>query len=394
MVEGKWRWLPLILAAVVLSCSEDPTEQNALIAPLPFVEVAVRETTITASRGTSFRQLLPMNGDVNLIGRSGGYTATTALAFYNNVFPIRDTVSVLSATLYLRAKTFFGDSTAPFSFTVHRILRSWTQGLTTWDSVQTGFYDAGTISGSFAGNVGADTQRIAVTLDTAMVRKWLATTTTSTTDDKWGIVLAPTPGTNVVRGFHSFEADSVKDLPTLEIIAANTAQTIRDTTTFNLGIDTFVGNYEGLTSRPDLLYLQAGIVYRSNLRFDVSFIPKGATINLAEILLERDPATSVLNRFSGGGAFNVHLMLEDSALGLFESGATAGALKAGTANTYGADARRAVQSWLRGPNYGLLLRIQGEQEFTSFDLVTFHNASASNAAVRPKLRIVYAVPQN
>lgn len=394
MLDGRRRWLPLILAALVVSCSEDPTEQNALLAPLPYVEVAVRETTITATGGSSYRQFLPMDGAINLVGRSGNYTATTAIAFYSNLFPARDTVSVLSATLYLRAASFFGDSTAPFSFTVHPILRSWTQGMTNWDSVQTGFYDAGTVSGSFTGGVGPDSQRIAVTLDTALVRKWLATAGTANANDKWGIVLVPTAGTNVVRGFSSFESDSIKDYPTLEVIAVNTAQTVRDTSTFFYGIDTFVGNNEGLNSRTDLLYLQAGIVYRSALRFDLGFIPKGATVNLAEFVLERDPSTSLLNRFSGEGAFNAHILVEDSVKGIFEPVATSGALKSGTQNTYTADARRAAQSWIRGPNYGVVVRIKGEQEFTSFDLVTFHSPTAVNAALRPRLRILYSVPKN
>ena len=33
----------------------------------------------------------------------------------------------------------------------------------------------------------------------------------------------------------------------------------------------------------ELLYVQAGIVYRSLLKFDVSFIPRGSTVHLAEL---------------------------------------------------------------------------------------------------------------
>jgi hypothetical protein len=222
MREGKRRWLPLILAALVVSCSEDPTEENALLAPLPFLGVAARETTITATNNTTFRQYYPMNSSINLVGKSGDYTAIMAMAFYSNYFPIRDTVSILSGKLSLRAASFFGDSTAPFGFTVHRINKSWTAGLATWDTVQLGFYDPSLVRGTFSGSVGADTQKIVVDLDTAMVREWLRTVGTDNTDTKFGIVLVPTPGTNVIRGFTAFEADSSKDLPTLEIIAVTT----------------------------------------------------------------------------------------------------------------------------------------------------------------------------
>jgi hypothetical protein len=391
MREGKRRWLPLILAVLVIACSEDPTEENALVAPLPLVGVAVRETTITATSGSSFKRVLPMNGSINLVGRSGNYTAIGAFAFYSNYFPARDTVNVLSARLSLRAASFFGDSTAPFGFTVHRISRSWTAGGVTWDTVQTGFYDAATVRGTYTGGVGEDTQRIVVELDTTMVREWLKT---EDTDTRYGFVLVPTPGTNVVRGFTAFEADSSKDLPTLEIIAQNVAGTVRDTSTYSLGIDTFVGNNDAVIASNALLYLQAGVLYRSLVNFDVSFIPRGSTVHLAELQLQRDPSTSKLNRFSGDASIAAHVMLADSATGTFSTTGSTGAVKTGTSDTYVADVYGTVQSWVRGSNYGLLLRVYGDQEFGSFDLFTFHNVGATNAALRPRLRILYSIPQN
>ena len=41
-----------------------------------------------------------------------------------------------------------------------------------------------------------------------------------------------------------------------------------------------------------------------------------------------------------------------------------------------------------------LLRIAGEQEFRSFDLLAFHNTTAADAARRPRIRILYSIPQN
>jgi hypothetical protein len=394
MREGKRRWLPLILAALVISCSEDPTEENALLAPLPWLTVAARETTLTAAGSVTFRATYPMNGNVNLVGKYKEYTAVTAMAFYSSYFPNRDTVNVLSGRLYLRAKTFFGDSTAPFGFTVHRINQTWTAGLATWDTLQAGFYDPSVMRGTYNGFVGADTERIAVDLDTSMVREWIRTVGTTNTDTKYGIVLVPTAGTNVVRGFYPFDSDSTKDLPTLEIIAINTAGTVRDTLSYTLGIDTFFGNNDNVMTTDELMYLQAGIVYRTVLKFDVGFIPKGSTIHVAELLMERDPDASIVNRFSGDAAFAAHLMVVDSAQGSFEASSTAGTVKTGTNQTYTADIHTVVQSWVRGPNYGLMLRVTGNQEFESFDLLAFHSPLATNQALRPRVRLLYSIPQN
>lgn len=393
MREGIYRSLLIVLALGLAACSEDPTEQNALLAPLPFLEMAVRETTITATNGLTFRQYVPMNGRCNLVGRSGNYTAYAALSFYNTI--LRDTVTVESARLSLRAASFFGDSTGSFGFTVHRIERNWAQTTITWDSLQSGFYDPAVQRGEFNGSIGADTEMVYVELDTAMAREWLRSIPEGqTADTKYGFVLIPTPGTTMVRGFHSFDADSTKDIPELRIISVNATRTVRDTMRFTTGIDTFTGNVDGLESRTDLLSAQAGVVYRSILNFDVSFLKKGTLVNKAELLLERDPLTSRLNRFSGDSAIAVHLMLGSGPSSGFEVLSTQGLRKAGTADSYVADARRAVQAWMGSTNYGLLLRIDGQREFQSFDLTTFHSPAASSAALRPRLKILYSVPKN
>ena len=395
MRDGIYRALPIVLAFVVAACSEDPTEQNALLAPLPFLEVAVRETTITATDAQTFRKYVPMNGRYNLVGLSDGYTAYTPISFYSNLFPWRDTVTVVSARLSLRAATFFGDSSGSFGFTVHRIERNWGQTTTTWDSVQSGFYDPSVLRGEYHGGVGSDTEMVYVELDTVMAREWLRSVPPGeTVNTKYGFILIPTPGSTVVRGFHSFDADTAKDRPSLRIISVNNAQTVRDTMTFILGIDTFTGNVDGLESRTDLLSAQAGVVYRNILNFDVSFMSKGTLISKAELLLERDPLTSRLNRFSGDSAIAVHTVIEKGVLDGFEALSTQGLRKAGTADTYVADARRAVQAWVGSANYGLLIRVDGEREFQTFDLLTFHSPTASSAALRPRLKILYSVPKN
>ncbi len=395
MREGICRSLLVVLALGLAACSDDPTEQNALLAPLPFLEVAVRETTLTATSAETFRKYVPMNGFYNLVGQSNGYTAYLPMSIYANVFPTRDTVNVLSAQLSLRAASFFGDSSGAFGFTVHRIDRNWNQSTLTWDSVQSGFYDPSVLRGQYSGGVGPDTEMVYVELDTAMAREWLRSVPVGETSGaKFGFILIPTPGTTVVRGFYSFETDSTKNGPSIRIIAENLTQTVRDTQTFILGVDTFTGNVDGLESRTDLISAQAGVVYRSILDFDVSFLTKGTLINKAELQLERDPLTSKLNRFSGDSVLAIHTMIEKGALGGFQPFSTQAARKAGTADSYVADATQAVQSWAATANYGLLLRVGGQQEFQTFDLLTFHSPSASSAALRPRLKILYSVPKN
>jgi len=384
--------LATALAITVPACSDEPTEANSLVATLPLTNFQVKDTTVQALSGRSFQQYIAMNGNVNLIGRNGGFVATSAVEFNPANFPERDTINVVSAKLTLHAVTWYGNSNSTLGFAAHRITRSWSSNTLTWDSVQTGFYEDA-VRGSFSATAGTDTQAIVLDLDTAMVREWFRTNT-STTTTKYGVALIPTPETqSIIRGFVAFGSDSTSYLPTLVVIAVNSAGTTRDTSTFNTGVDSFVGNIAPSLSDPGLLYLQSGIVYRSTLHFDMSGIPRGAIINSAELLLERDPVTSRLSKFVADTVVAPHLLQSatDSTSFDTEDGTSFGRRKSGTAYTFSFNIRRHVQSWLRGPNYGLLLRTTSSSEFSTPDLYTFFSPAAANAAVRPRLKIVYSI---
>ena len=376
----------------LIGCSQDPTESNSLTSSLPLTDFIIRDTTIRASGSSTFRHNLPMDGKINMVGQQGGYTAYTAIEFYPTYFPLRDTILVLSAKLKLYTISRFGDSIGTFSFNAYPITRSWGETTLLWDSVQTGFYDATNPRGSYSGFAAPDTQQIVVNLDTAMVRGWL---TTAGNASNYGILLVPSPGSTLIRGLHEFlhlyetSYDSTYYYPSLEIIAAGPSGTI-DTATYNQGMDTFVGNIDNLNTNPSLIYVQAGVVYRSTLNFDVSFIPKGSIVNSAELQLTRDPATSRLNRFSADSSVAANFLISATDYTIYDGTTSTGIRKAGTPYTYSFDLRHAVQSWVREANYGILLQTSAANEFSSLDLITFFNQQA-DAAHSPRLKIIYSV---
>ncbi|MBI4535959.1 MAG: DNRLRE domain-containing protein, partial [Ignavibacteriae bacterium] len=305
--------------------------------------------------------------------------------------PHRDTVNVLSAKITLRSVSWFGDSTGSFGFSVHKILEGWNQSTLSWDSIQArpGFYEL-TERGSYSGFVEGDTSKFTFDIDTALARQWLLPLTVAS----YGIVLIPTQSTNVVRGIHAFDVDSSSFYPTLEIIASNVAGTTRDTSTYVFGFDTFVGNIDNLNANPQLLYAQAGVVYRSKIQFDVSFIPRGAIINSATLYLEKDPATSRISKFTVDSVVTVHVFRSGTDSTVFESQNSEGQRVGGTPNTFSFEARHAVQYWLAGTNDGLLLRQTDVTEYNTFDLFTFHSHLATNTSLRPRLAVKYTLEKN
>lgn len=381
-MQGRTITILIILIGILgISCSDELNELTT-VGGFPRTDVIIRDTTVYATTTSSFRERTATNGLVNYIGKSGNYTSYALIQFYQSLFPNRDTVLVTSAKLKLRAVAWFGDSTGTVAFTVHKVTESWSE--TTLDSLPA--YEAA-VRGTFNGFITADTTEIVVDLDTALVREWIRPATFT----QYGILLVPASNSSVLRGFHCFNFDSAKFYPTLEIIGRNVSGTVWDTASFSLGIDTFIGENAAPVSNSELLYTQSGAVHRSSIKFDVGFIPAGAIVNSAEMILVRDPASSRLNKFTPDSTLVTHLRTSETETKQIETFGMIGDPGGSIPNSYSFDIRHAVQRWAVGTNYGIVLRAANTSEFGSFDLFTFYNHTASDSTLRPSLRVRYAV---
>ena len=388
---GGFLGIVTLAAGMFSGCSEESTELNALVGSLPLSGVLVKDTTLVPLGSTFYRQNIPINAGVNMVGHSGNYTAYSAISFYPSTFPTRDTALVYSAKLHLRLLTWVGDSTGRLSFTVHEILRGWGESGVTWDTMQTAFYNQSVVRGSYSAGASPDTQIVSISLDTAMVRPWFHTQ--GSTDTRYGIILIPAPDCNIIRGFNAFGYDSTQFQPQLEIIAGNTSGANLDTAMYTLGMDTFAGTQDNFTPLPDHIYVQSTVEYRSRLVFDVSSIPRGAIINSATLQFTRDPAASHFSRFTTDTTFELRAATSPTDTNSLDGLSSKGNRAPGTQNTFTIDARRPVQLWNHGMNYGLVVSPGTTSGFTTFDLLSFYNEKASDPSVRPRLKVVYSVAQ-
>jgi len=375
-------------------CSDEPTAANAPIVALPLTNLAVRDTTIVATGSSTYKQYIPMNGNDNFIGRSGNYTAMALIQFAPTSFPARDTALVFGASITLRFDTWFGDSAGQLSFNIYKINLPWNESTLTWDTVQApGFYEQYTTRGTYSAGAGKDTQSVTIPLDTALVRGWLSTQT-STSTTSFGILLVPTSSCSIIRGFRQYiyatDSATLAPNPSLQIIAGSPSGTPRDTAAYAVAYDTWVGNIENLATNPQLIYLQSGVDYRSTLSFDVSFIPRGAVINSANLLLTSDPATTRFTRFTTDSTFMLATALSPSDRTLLDFYPVSGGRRAGSLLTWNADMTRPVQLWLKAANYGVGLKPNVTGDTGSFELLTFFNEKAP-PALRPRLKLKYSV---
>jgi hypothetical protein len=383
----------LTLACLLIAgCSKEPGENESLVGTLPVDSFDIRDTTIVADSSWTDRRYVPMNSPVNLLGRtSPGYQGISLLQFFN--LPNRDTILIESAALTITAVTWYGDSSGTLAFTAHRIERGWNPDAVTWDSVQTGFYEAVIDRGSYSAGAGPDTQSIVIQLDTALVRQWYRRLAADAVPN-YGIALVPQPHSAIVRGFGAFSIDSAAYRPALQVIAVNTAGTVRDTSIVSTGIDTFVGSLENLAQDPSLIYAQAGVVYRSQVRFPMTGIPRGAIINAASMDLAFNDGGSSLNRFAKDRVVAAQLLVGGASISsTAESEASGGFGRPTSANSgvYSFNVRHLAQAWLRGPNYGALIRTVNAAEFRTIDRYAFHNERSSDPLLRPRLRVTYSV---
>ncbi|MDL1892097.1 DNRLRE domain-containing protein [Sphingobacteriales bacterium CHB3] len=386
----------LLTAFALTSCSESITNPDTPGSGLLTRDVIIRDTVLFAISDTSFLQRIPADGLAsplrqNFVGRTGNYKAYAAIRFTLGS-PI-DTLDILSAKITLRLVSWRGDSAGLLGFNVHSINTSWAEGTLTWPTADsTNFYDP-VVKGTYSSTVGADTQYISVDIDTAMVASWFRSNTTTNN----GIILVPTSNASLIRGFHAFGFDSSDFQPKLNVVARGANVPVSDTTRLRfesqIGQDTYVADVFPFPLDPQHLVTQAGIAYRSRLRFDVSHIPRGAIINSAELQLQRNPMITNVSKFTADPAPVVHALFTNDSTN-FEAFSSPGALKSGTANTFTFDVRRQAQIWEGGINHGLLLRQSSANEFGTLDLFGFYSSNATDPALRPRILIKYSVFQN
>ncbi len=376
--------LILIVSFTLLHCSDEP---NAVgIGQLQggdFVSVksfnSLSDSAVVT--GSAFKRHINAGwSSVLLIGKYQGYEARALMKFYS----IPDTLgsaTVSSATVTLHPRHYtLGDSSGILSFSAFKITQPWTSGGVTWDSITAASYDAAPV-GTFSGTVN-DTTAITFALDTALVGEWLRNAVDTTTQPLIrGIILIAKTNT-AVRAFGSFESDS---LPKLEI--AYTKDGYSDTLTLSYGESAFIADVV-LPSDPQLLFLQSGVAYRAQLKFDVSKIPQRVFVNNAAVELTLNRSASRLSTQYTDSL--IVQFLKDASPDSMESSYAIGKRLDSGKDVYtftGTVVTRAVQRWVNGTaNNGLLFRPHSE----AYDLNLYTIVAPTVAdSTRPRLKVTY-----
>lgn len=362
--------------------------------------------TLRPTRTAIFRQNVPAGGKGSLLLGVGKETQSFIILNCRNLLKVDTTNTLVSTTLAMRAEYVLGDK-LPFNVTAHRVTQSWDEATVVWDDVQNAFMATPLESFEI---VPGDTAWLKLPFsDLNFMNEWIKDAFKETEEMQvYGLVLKFDQATG---GLVLSSSEDTAYSPYFEVVTQDSAGAL-DTTVAVLSHDaSLLQNTAGVEEETNPAVLKVGDAsgYRSLLFFNLSDIPKEATIHKALLTLYVEPAELWVPEDSTGSTFSVAARAvvrdslwsstEDSVL-IDSEGLVAMDVASGSNNTFAFDSQtpaltmsRIVQRWVAAPkdypNYGLMLSPYFQA--TDFLEMAFKN-SQTDTTIMPTLVITYSMP--
>jgi hypothetical protein len=383
----------LTLAVLALGgCADEPTGVGAGILP-PGDRPVLRQDTLYAVAHTTSRAIVSTRaGRYVMIGDTANYQAWSFLQFAS----LPDSLyfaTITEAHVVLTGRYRFGSPSAPLSFDVYRAVQGWQGDSLTVDSLvqyPSTYYDPSPLASVNPGAL-ADTDKIQIPLaDTALVRSWFNAFPDSL-NRTYGIILRPT-NASVIRGFYSFAELDIALRPAL--VVQYTLPTSSGTYTAQYGLSRFLATVptaDVLKDTASYVYVQNSIVFRGQLTFDISRLPRSTIVNRAYLEVSLAPSQSLRTGLAPDSLFAVYL----NASGSFVPSLIQGSLAYSDSlhrQFYQFQVRDFLQNWLASPSTPRRVALTGYTEDAALDLLVL-NGSAAPLGLRPRMRIIYSSTQ-
>lgn len=379
--------LMLSFSLFTINCADEPTSLGLKFLPSnETTGVRIFDSYLDSMAMFSYNKIHRVNTYLSgflIVGQSGTYNSKALIKFSGFPTDLAN-ATVNSAVLQLRYQNYYfpvsmQDSLGQISFNVYKVLKDLDYGNVTLSNINSSTF--GTFSqGTYTGSPTADSQTVNITLDNNMARDWLRYAANSNYSPKnYGVVLSPNATSNVLKGFYTFFSNP--DLrPKVTIIYTLSGNT--DTLVNNSSETLFFAN-ASLTPPAGEFYIQAGISYNRVMRFDMSKIPKDATINDVQLYLYLDSSNSELTSATIYGLNAAYV--SDSAANTNEG---YGFHTLGSGSVFMFRIITPFQRWLTGEtNYGII--INPSNQTANLDRFAFYDVEAPNPNKRPRVVIYY-----
>lgn len=392
LIQAKKFALPSFIALMLsfslftINCADEPTSLGLKFLPSnETTGVRIFDSYLDSMAMLSYNRINRVNTYLSgfcIVGQSGTYNSKALIKFSGFPTDLAN-ATVNSAVLQLRYQNYYfpvsmQDSLGQISFDVYRVLKNLDYGKVTLSNINSSTF--GTVSkGTFTGSPTADSQAVNITLDNNLVKDWLKYAANSNyTPKNNGIVLSPNAASNVLKGFYTFTNPDLRPKVTIIYTLNNNTDTLVN----NISETLFFAN-ASLTPPAGEFYIQAGISYNRVMRFDMSKIPKDATINDVQLYLYLDSSNSELTRSTIYGLNAAYV--NDSAANTNEG---YGFHTLGSGRVFMFRIITPFQRWLTGEtNYGII--INPSNQTANLDRFAFYDVDAPNPNKRPKVVIYY-----
>ncbi|HEX3073846.1 MAG TPA: DUF4270 family protein [Ignavibacteriales bacterium] len=382
------------LSFLIFACSDDPSPLGSDIIPDILELDTLDSYTANLTQSSSYYKTVVDLGlsDNLMLGKKDNVESSFIQDFYLTLEDttesdlLDDEIQVLSATLTLPITYAYGDKNAPFDFSMHAVQSKW--GITKFnlDSLNAANIEYGVdMKLSFTA---VDTQ-LTVNLNTDVVKRMMKSyADTSLADKIYGIYFKPSASSNKIVGFQAYSTTADYN-SSLQVIIQKSGSYI-DTLTFGPRSDTHILNAQApAPNNQEVLYLQGGIAVNSNIKFDLSSLPKNVAINRAVLELYIDSTSSIIGT-PGPSTYLIGTMfIKNWNTNELDSN-TAPVYITRSGYTISGNIGSIVQRWTTGgeTNSGVNLFIYNQRSY--LDKLVIYGSAAADPLKRPRLTIYYS----
>lgn len=282
-----------------MSCSDDPGSIGASMNENNSIKVdylnSLNDTVFQSS--SSYSRVLALGSANKLIlGKQGNLESSVLIKFSigleDKIKNDLDSIEIISARIILTNSYSFGNSSANFDFSVHKVTYDWAYSTFNIDSINLLTYENTNLSSnkSFADTL------MSFDIDNGLIKDWMKDEKANSSANTYGIYLKPSDNSGKFYGFWGYSASIDLALQPKLTVVLKKGTSYQDTITFYTSQDNHLVKGNASLVPSGYLQLQSGVSVNSNIYFDLSKLPNGAIINSAYLMLNMDTLYTELGK--------------------------------------------------------------------------------------------------
>ncbi len=379
------------LISILVSCNDDISSiGNDLLPNQDIIDILFINSEEGAFEQQSkyYTDSLSLNtSSVLLLGKHDNVESTMMMKFL--IFlpdsikeAVNDgTLEILSSTMEIEPIYTYADKSNYFDFNVHEINSSWNSLTFDKDSLSSLSYDNNDLSS----NRNYSDTLISFDFDKELTQDWLKySAAEEQASNNNGVYFNFEASSDKIVGFPAISYEEDEKLARLRIVVEVPGNFL-DTMVVEVTSDVHIVLGELPVGNQENIFIQGGIVVRSNLMIDVSQIPDNTIINKAILKISYDESESLIGTKTSD-SLGVASLVDYEANVLDET--ISPVLMEREGSIYSGDITRLVQSWVSNQeNNGFQIFLVNE--ITTVNKVALKGASPADPNLKPYLEVIY-----